>query len=224
VDRYAAVAKVPGNRLICKEKPGLASGSSFRYGLRISYEVPGQFVSVSCEVCSMTFPQEFGRRISPSRSLSSLAVTPDVLGRLQSVVDGIGASAPATILFLSGRRADSALAAEAVAYEMGRDLVRIDLAAVVSKYIGETEKNLDRLLGAVDPQRSILFFDEADALFGKRSEVKDSHDRYANLEARYLLQRLEQFGGVAIFSTSSPVLRVPCKQECQAVDLAWSSK
>lgn len=172
----------------------------------------------------MTFPQEFGRRISPSRSLSSLAVTPDVLGRLQSVVDGIGASAPATILFFSGRRADSALAAEAVAYEMGRDLVRIDLAAVVSKYIGETEKNLDRLVAAVDPQRSILFFDEADALFGKRSEVKDSHDRYANLEARYLLQRLEPFGGVAIFSTSSPVLRVPCKQECQAVDLAWSSK
>jgi hypothetical protein len=65
-----------------------------------------------------------------------------------------------------------------------------------------------------------LFFDEADALFDKRSEVKDSHDRYANLEATYLLQRLESFGGVAIFSTSLPALRVPCRQECHAVDLA----
>ena len=168
----------------------------------------------------MTFPQEFGLRITPNCSLSSLAVTPDALGRLQSVVAGMGASAPATVLFLSGRRADSALAAEAVAHEMGRDLVRIDLATVVSKYIGETEKNLDRLVAAVDPQGSILLFDEADALFGKRSEVKDSHDRYANQEAAYLLERLESFRGIAIFATSSPVLRVACKQECYAVDLA----
>jgi ATP-dependent Zn protease len=168
----------------------------------------------------MTFPQEFGRRITPNCSLSSLAVSPDALGRLRSVVDGMGASVPAMALFLSGSHADSALAAEAVAYEMGRDLVRIDLAAVVSKYIGETEKNLDRIVAAVDQRGSILFFDEADALFGKRSEVKDGHDRYANQEAAYLLQRLESFGGVAIFATSSPVLRVPCRQECHVVDLA----
>jgi hypothetical protein len=170
----------------------------------------------------MTFPQEFGRRITPNCSLSSVAVTADALGRLQSVVDGMRASAPtpATVLFLSGRRANSALAAEAVAYEMGRDLVRIDLATVVSKYIGETEKNLDRLVAAVDPQGSILLFDEADALFGKRSEVKDSHDRYANQEAAYLLQRLESFGGIAIFATSSPVPRIACRQEWHAVDLA----
>jgi hypothetical protein len=168
----------------------------------------------------MTFPQEFGRRITPNCSLSSLAIPPDALGRLQSVVDGMRASAPATILLLSGSRTDPALAAEAVAYEMDRDLVRIDLATVVSKYIGETEKNLDRLLAAVDSQRSILLFDEGDALFGKRSEVKDSHDRYANQEVAYLLQRLESFGGIAIFTTSSPVLRVPCRQECHTVDLA----
>jgi SpoVK/Ycf46/Vps4 family AAA+-type ATPase len=172
----------------------------------------------------MTFPQEFARRIKPRYSLSGLTVSPDALGRLQSVVDGTGASATATALFLSGSRVATALAAEAVAYEMGRDLVRIDLAAVVSKYIGETEKNLDRLVSAVDPRTSILFFDEADALFGKRSEVKDAHDRYANQEAAYLLQRLESFGGVAIFSTSSPVLRVPCKQECHVIDLTLRSK
>jgi hypothetical protein len=168
----------------------------------------------------MTFPQEFGTRITPTCSLSGLAVTPDTLGRLQSVIDRMGVPSTATVLFLSGRRADSALAAEAVAYEMGRDLVRIDLATVVSKYIGETEKNLDRLVAAVDPQGSILLFDEADALFGKRSEVKDGHDRYANQEAGYLLQRLESFGGVAIFAMSSPVPRVACRQEYYAVDLA----
>src|SRR5579862_4739750 len=97
---------------------------------------------------SMTFPQEFARRITPNCSLSSLAITQDALRRLQSVVEGIRASASATVLFLSGSRADTALAADAVAYEMSRDLVRIDLAAVVSKYIGETEKNLDRLVTA----------------------------------------------------------------------------
>jgi hypothetical protein len=172
----------------------------------------------------MTFPQDFTRRITPTRSLSSLVVAPDVLGRLQSVVDGIGTSTPATALFLSGSPADSALAAEALAYEMGRDLVRIDLGVVVSRYIGETEKNLDRLLGAVDPRRSILFFDEADALFGKRSEVKDAHDRYANMEVGYLLQRLESFEGVAVFATSSPVVPVLGRHVCHVVDLASSSK
>lgn len=76
---------------------------------------------------------------------------------------------------------------------------------MTSKYIGETEKNLDRVLANADPSRSILFFDEADALFGKRSEVKDSHDRYANVESPYLLQRLESFSGMAIFATTSEV-------------------
>jgi SpoVK/Ycf46/Vps4 family AAA+-type ATPase len=76
---------------------------------------------------------------------------------------------------------------------------------LTSKYIGETEKNLDRVLANADPSRSILFFDEADALFGKRSEVNDSHDRYANIEISYLLQRLESFSGMAIFATTSEV-------------------
>ena len=94
------------------------------------------------------------------------------------------------------------MAAEVLAHELGLDLYRIDLSAVVSKYIGETEKNLRRLFDAAEDGGAILFFDEADALFGKRSEVKDSHDRYANIEVNYLLQRMEAYRGLAILATN----------------------
>src|SRR5262249_33885093 len=84
-----------------------------------------------------------------------------------------------------------AMAAEVLAAHLQLDLYRIDLSGVVSKYIGETEKNLRRVFDAAEESGAILFFDEADALFGKRTEVKDSHDRYANIEVNYLLQRME---------------------------------
>ena len=94
------------------------------------------------------------------------------------------------------------LAAEVIAGALGHDLYRIDLSAVVDKYIGETEKNLRRIFDAAEVGGVILFFDEADALFGKRSEVKDSHDRYANIQINYLLQRLETYRGPAILATN----------------------
>jgi SpoVK/Ycf46/Vps4 family AAA+-type ATPase len=94
------------------------------------------------------------------------------------------------------------MAAEVIANDLRLYLYRIDLSAVVSKYIGETEKNLRRLFDAAEQGGAILFFDEADALFGKRSEVKDSHDRYANIEINYLLQRMEGFSGLAILATN----------------------
>jgi len=159
----------------------------------------------------MTLPSQFLRRIIPSLPLSSLDIPADTLGQLQSIASELRAGMPstsATGLFLSGSSASSALAAEAVAHALGRDLLRVDLGAVVSKYIGETEKNLDRILEATDPARSILFFDEADALFGERSEVRDSHDRYANIEVSYLLQRLESFSGLVIFAAASPIERI----------------
>ncbi len=93
-------------------------------------------------------------------------------------------------------------AAEVIANSLRLNLYRIDLSAVVSKYIGETEKNLRRLFDAAEDGGAILFFDEADALFGKRSEVKDSHDRYANIEINYLLQRMEAYRGLAILATN----------------------
>jgi SpoVK/Ycf46/Vps4 family AAA+-type ATPase len=86
--------------------------------------------------------------------------------------------------------------------ELRLDLYRIDLSQVVSKYIGETEKNLRRVFDAAEGSGAILLFDEADALFGKRSEVKDSHDRYANIEVGYLLQRMEAYSGLAILTTN----------------------
>jgi SpoVK/Ycf46/Vps4 family AAA+-type ATPase len=94
------------------------------------------------------------------------------------------------------------MAAEVIARELGLDLFKIDLAAVVSKYIGETEKNLERIFTAATDANAILFFDEADALFGKRSDVRDAHDRYANIEISYLLQRMEQYEGLAILATN----------------------
>ena len=105
-------------------------------------------------------------------------------------------------LFAGPSGTGKTLAAEIVACELGLDLFRIDLSAVVSKYIGETEKNLDRVFAAATNANAVLFFDEADALFGKRSEVKDAHDRYANIEIAYLLQKIEQFNGVAILATN----------------------
>jgi SpoVK/Ycf46/Vps4 family AAA+-type ATPase len=94
------------------------------------------------------------------------------------------------------------MGAEVLANELGLDLYRIDLSSVVSKYIGETEKNLRRVFDAAEDSGAVLLFDEADALFGKRSEVKDSHDRFANIEVSYLLQRMEVYRGLAILTTN----------------------
>ena len=109
---------------------------------------------------------------------------------------GIGA------LFAGESGTGKTMAAEVLARELRLDLYRIDLSAVVSKYIGETEKNLRRVFDAAEDSGAILLFDEADALFGKRSEVKDSHDRYANIEVSYLLQRMEAYRGLAILTTN----------------------
>ena len=111
---------------------------------------------------------------------------------------GLGISA----LFAGESGTGKTMAAEVLARELQLDLYRIDLSAVVSKYIGETEKNLRRVFDAAEDSGAILLFDEADALFGKRSEVKDSHDRYANIEVSYLLQRMESYRGLAILTTN----------------------
>jgi SpoVK/Ycf46/Vps4 family AAA+-type ATPase len=94
------------------------------------------------------------------------------------------------------------MSAEVIAGELGLDLFKIDLSTVVSKYIGETEKNLEQIFDEAKSSNAILFFDEADAIFGKRSEVKDAHDRYANIEVSYLLQRMEAYDGVTILATN----------------------
>jgi hypothetical protein len=111
---------------------------------------------------------------------------------------GLGISA----LFAGESGTGKTMAAEVLAHELHLDLYRIDLASVVSKYIGDTEKNLRKVFDAAEESGAILLFDEADALFGKRSEVRDSHDRYANIEVSYLLQRMEAYRGLAILTTN----------------------
>ncbi|ALO67453.1 hypothetical protein AS189_14340 [Arthrobacter alpinus] len=107
-----------------------------------------------------------------------------------------------SVLFAGESGTGKTMAAEALAAELGLLLYKIDLSAVVSKYIGETEKNLRSLFDAAESGGAVLFFDEADALFGKRSEVRDSHDRYANIEVSYLLQRMESFNGLAVLASN----------------------
>lgn len=111
---------------------------------------------------------------------------------------GLGISA----LFAGASGTGKTMAAEVLAHTLHLDLYRIDLSQVVNKYIGETEKNLRRVFDAAEEGGAILLFDEADALFGKRSEIKDSHDRYANIEISYLLQRMEAYRGLAILTTN----------------------
>jgi SpoVK/Ycf46/Vps4 family AAA+-type ATPase len=114
----------------------------------------------------------------------------------------LASSSGVPILFSGPPGTGKTMAAEIIAGELGLDLYKIDLSSIVSKYIGETEKNMERIFSEAESSNAILFFDEADALFGKRSEVRDSHDRYANIEISYLLQRMEAYDGVTILATN----------------------
>ena len=122
----------------------------------------------------------------------------DTWGFAPPGTEGLGISA----LFAGLSGTGKTLAAKVIAQELKLDLYRIDLSRVVSKYIGETEKNLSQVFDGAESGGVILLFDEADALFGKRSDVKDAHDRYANIEVSYLLQRIEAYRGLAILTTN----------------------
>ena len=107
-------------------------------------------------------------------------------------------------LFVGPSGTGKTMAADIIASDLGLDLYKIDLSGVVSKYVGETEKNLSQIFDAAEQSNAVLFFDEADAVFGKRSEVKDAHDRYANIETNYLLQRMEEYEGIVILASNFP--------------------
>jgi ATPase family associated with various cellular activities (AAA) len=146
--------------------------------------------------------------VAPERSLRSLRLISAFLRNRDSVLLEWGnggapsSAAGLSVLFAGESGTGKTLAARVVARELGLDLFRIDLATAVSKYIGETEKNLDRIFAAAEGSNAVLLFDEADALFGKRSEVHDAHDRYANVEVAYLLQRIEGYAGAVILTTN----------------------
>lgn len=158
------------------------------------------------------------QRITPKVNWQDLVLPPEQLGQLHEIVDrarfnhivheqwgfentirgGYGISS----LFAGDSGTGKTLSAQVIARELGLPLYKIDLSAVVSKYIGETEKNLNVIFTEARSSNAILFFDEADAIFGKRSEVKDARDRYANIEIAYLLQRIEDYEGIAILATN----------------------
>jgi hypothetical protein len=158
------------------------------------------------------------RKIVPRYTWSDIILPADQLAILREIVAtvrgrplvlgewGVGqklvSSAGVTVLFAGPAGTGKTMAAEIIAAELGLDLYKIDLSTVVSKYIGETEKNLERIFNEAQSSNAILFFDEADAIFGKRSEVKDAHDRYANIEISYLLQRMEAYDGVTMLATN----------------------
>ncbi|HEU5003802.1 MAG TPA: ATP-binding protein [Actinomycetota bacterium] len=162
--------------------------------------------------------ERLARRIRPQVGWTDLVLPAVVLAQLhelamraghrEQVLDtwGMGARSSRgrgiTAVFAGDSGVGKTLSAEVLAAELGLDLYVIDLSSVVDKYIGETEKNLDRIFAEADRVNGVLLFDEADALFGKRSEVRDAHDRYANVEVAYLLQRMETFEGLAILTTN----------------------
>jgi SpoVK/Ycf46/Vps4 family AAA+-type ATPase len=148
-----------------------------------------------------------GQRLSTVVELHELGAAPQLQSQLEALRDDIALQRrrASLSLFIGLRANGQALAAASLGRAVGLPVLRIDLSAVVSKYIGETEKNLDRMFSDAEAANAILFFDEADALFGKRTDVHDAHDRYGNVEVSYFLRKLEAYPWPAILVTSLPL-------------------
>ena len=169
---------------------------------------------------ALTSPQvgRFANRVEPRYTWSDIVLPPEKAQQLRSIAawmnhrrlvhrdwgfgEKLSRGKGLNVLFTGPSGTGKTMAAEVLASELSLDLYQIDLSSVVSKYIGETEKNLSAIFREAEQSQALLFFDEADALFGKRTEVKDAHDRYANIEVNYLLQRVEQYEGVVILATN----------------------
>ncbi|MFI5705270.1 ATP-binding protein [Streptomyces xanthochromogenes] len=175
-------------------------------------------VQRSARLLSAPLLDRHARRVRPAVGFGDLVLPEEPLGMLHELAGrarhrdrvlgewrlrtGGGRGRGVVALFAGDSGTGKTLAAEVVAGELGLDMYVVDLSSVVDKYVGETEKNLEKIFVEADRTDSVLLFDEADAVFGKRSEVKSSHDRYANLESAYLLQRLEAFDGIAVLTTN----------------------
>lgn len=180
--------------------------------------VPPAALWKACRAQSSWRMEDLARKLIPTSGWDDIVLTPDTLRQLQEVAAQVSQRAKVyedwgfspeyrrgrgiSVLFSGSSGVGKTMSAEVLANHLSLDLYRIDLAGIVSKYIGETEKNLRRIFDTAEQSGAILFFDEADALFGKRTEVKDSHDRYANIEVNYLLQRMEDYRGLAILATN----------------------
>jgi len=180
--------------------------------------VTTQDVYAACRLQSNPKLSALARKLTPHYTWTDIVLPADRLEQLREICnfvkyralvygewgfDGkLALGKGLNVLFAGPSGTGKTMAAEIMAAELALDLYKIDLATVVSKYIGETEKNLSRIFAEAETSNSLLFFDEADALFGKRSEVQDAHDRYANLEISYLLQRMEEYEGIVILATN----------------------
>ncbi len=172
----------------------------------------------ACRLQSNQKLASLARKITPRYRWEDIVLPPDRLEQLREIRNSIKYRARvydqwgfdrklalgkgSNVLFAGPSGTGKTMAAEILAGELGLDLYKIDLSSVVSKFIGETEKNLAKIFTEAETSNAILFFDEADALFGKRSEVRNAHDRYANIEISYLLQRMEEYNGVVILATN----------------------
>jgi DNA-binding SARP family transcriptional activator len=175
-------------------------------------------LETACRLQSNRALGELAQQITPRHAWDDIVLPVDQARQLREIADQvrhralvyetwgfertISSSRGMAALFTGPPGTGKTMAAEVLAHELGMDLYKIDLSTVVSKFIGETEKNLSRIFDEAATSNAVLFFDEADALFGKRSQVRDSHDRYANLEVSHLLQRMEQHEGVVVLATN----------------------
>jgi len=183
----------------------------------------GSFVNMTdlLEACRLQSNRKLATlatQITPHYSWQDIVLPPEKLRQLREVCNAVeyrslvydewgfdkklALGKGLSLLFTGPSGTGKTMAAQILAAELGVDLYKIDLSTVISKYIGETEKNLARIFTEAVTSNAVLFFDEADALFGKRSEVRDSHDRYANIEINYLLQRMEEYEGMVILATN----------------------
>ncbi|MEW2340473.1 ATP-binding protein [Streptomyces griseoaurantiacus] len=224
--RTGAPAEVPGFDLAATVAPYRLGGERLERAARAARDLaafdgmpltPGH-VRLAARRQSASGLEKHARRIRPDVDWSDLVLPAAPLTQLHELAlrarhrervlgdwrlsAGGGRGRGVLGLFAGESGTGKTLSAEVVAAELGLDLYVVQLSSVVDKYVGETEKNLERIFTEADRTDAVLLFDEADAVFGKRSEVKDSHDRYANMESAYLLQRLESFDGIALLTTN----------------------
>ena len=215
----AALLRSTAQFRLTPEQVVCASQAALQQATALDAPLTEELVRAGARTQNSAGLERLARRIEPAATWDDVVLPVDVLAQLgeltarvrhrDTVLDAWGMGSPSrgrgiTALFTGESGTGKTLAAEVIAHDLGLDLYVIDLSSVVDKYIGETEKNLDRIFAEADRVNGILLFDEADALFGKRSEVGDAHDRYANVEVAYLLQRMEHFDGLAILTSNLP--------------------
>ncbi len=195
-----------------------AASAQVQVALSLDGVITGRHLRAGARAENGSALEQLARRVDPEVGWDDLVLPHHVLVALREVAlrarhreqvlgdwrmrPGGGRGHGVAALFAGDSGTGKTMSAEVIAHELGLDLYVVDLATVVDKYVGETEKNLERIFAAASGVNAVLLFDEADSIFGKRSEVRDAHDRYANIESAYLLQRMETFDGLAILATN----------------------